>query len=137
MSDATFSDNTTEELCVTLVRMRKKLSGIEKDPGTRSTMLAATTATYVRDLEAEIARRPDLEQIQRRLNTTKEGVLVEPGQIWRDRDKRMYGRLVKILAVEHGIATVQSPSGGTRTKISVARMRPISTGFDLVSYGSA
>lgn len=44
----------------------------------------------------------------------------------------MYGRLLKILAVEYSIATVQSPSGGTRTRISVARMRPISTGFDLV-----
>ena len=132
MSDPTFADNTTEELCTTLVRMRKKLSGIEKDPGTRSTMLAATTAIYVHDLEAEIAHRPDLKQTQRRMNTTKEGVLVEPGQIWRDRDKRMYGRLVKILAVEHGIATVQSPSGGTRTRISVTRMRPISCGFDLV-----
>ena len=132
MSDPTFANNTTEELCTTLVRMRKKLNGIEKDPGTRSTMLAATTAIYVRDLEAEIARRPDLEQTQRRMNTTKEGVLVEPGQIWRDRDKRMYGRLVKILAVEHGIATVQSPSGGTRSRISVTRMRPISCGFDLV-----
>ena len=132
MSDPTFADNTTEEMCTTLVRMRKKLRGIEKDPGTRSTMLAATTASYVRGLEAEIARRPDLEQTQRRMNTTKEGVLVEPGQIWRDRDKRMYGRLVKILAVEHGIATVQSPSGGTRTRISVTRMRPISCGFDLV-----
>lgn len=132
MSDPTFANNTTKELCTTLVRMRKKLNGIEKDPGTRSTMLAATTAIYVRDLEAEIARRPDLEQTQRRMNTTKEGVLVEPGQIWRDRDKRMYGRLVKILAVEHGIATVQSPSGGTRTRISVTRMRPISCGFDLV-----
>ena len=132
MSDPTFADNTTEELCTTLVRMRKKLSGIEKDPGTRSTMLAATTAIYVRDLEAEIARRPDLKQTQRRMNTTKEGVLVEPGQVWRDRDKRMYGRLVKILAVVHGIATVQSPSGGTRTRISVTRMRPISCGFDLV-----
>ena len=137
MSDPTFTDNTTEELCTKLVPMRKKLSNIEKNPGTRSTMLAAATATYVRNLEAEIARRPDLEQTQRRLNTTKEGVLVEPGQIWRDRDKRMSGRLVKILAVEYGIATVQSPSGGTRTRISVARMRPISTGFDLVSYGSA
>lgn len=132
MSDATFADNTTEELCTTLVRMRRKLSGIEKDPGTRRTMLAATTATYVRDLAAEIEQRPDLEQIQRKMSTTKEGVLVEPGQIWRDRDKRTFGRLVKILAVEHGIATVQSPSGGTRTKISVTRMRPISTGFDLV-----
>ena len=132
MSDPTFADNTTEELCETLVTMRKKLRRLEKDPGTRRTLLTATTAVYIRDLTEEIARRPDLEQTQRRMNTTKEGVLVEPGQIWRDRDKRMYGRLVKILAVEHGIATVQSPSGGTRTRISVTRMRPISCGFDLV-----
>ena len=132
MTNPAFADNTTLELCETLVAMRKKLRRLEKDPGTRRTMLAATTATYVRDLAAEIEQRPDLEQIQRRLNTTREGVLVEPGQIWRDRDKRMYGRLLKILAVEYGIATVQSPSGGTWTRISVARMRPISTGFDLV-----
>lgn len=132
MSDATFSDNTTEELCVTLVRMRKKLSGIEKDPGTRSTMLAATTATYVRDLEAEIARRPDLEQTQHTMNTTREGILVQPGQTWRGRDKRMRGRLVTVLSVEYGSARVRTEPGGMERSIAVQRMKPTSTGFDLV-----
>lgn len=132
MTDPTFADNTTLELCETLVTMRKKLRRLEKDPGTRRTMLAATTATYVRDLAAEIEQRPDLEQTQRRLNTTREGVLVEPGQIWRDRDKRMHGRLVTVLSVEYGSARVRTEPGGMERSIAVQRMKPTSTGFDLV-----
>lgn len=132
MTDPTFADNTTLELCETLVTMRKKLRRLEKDPGTRRTMLAATTATYVRDLAAEIEQRPDLEQTQRRLNTTREGVLVEPGQIWRDRDKRMHGRLVTVLSVEYGSARVRTEPGGMERSIAVQRMKPTSTGFDLM-----
>lgn len=132
MTDPTFADNTTLELCETLVTMRKKLRRLEKDPGTRRTMLAATTATYVRDLAAEIEQRPDLEHVQRRLNTTREGVLVEPGQIWRDRDKRMHGRLVTVLSVEYGSARVRTEPGGMERSIAVQRMKPTSTGFDLM-----
>lgn len=131
------SQQPTIELCREVVTLRVKTRRLDKDPQTRSTMLAAATSVRLREVEAELATRDDFAGAQRELNTTREDVLVEPGQIWRDRDKRTFGRLVKILAVEHGIATVQSPSGGTRTKISVTRMRPISTGFDLVSRGSA
>lgn len=132
MTDPAFADNTTTELCETLVTMRKKMRRLEKDPGTRRTMLAATTAAYVRDLAAEIEQRPDLEQVQRTMNTTREGVLVQPGQTWRDRDKRMHGRLVTVLSVEYGSARVRTEPGGMESSISVQRMRPISCGFDLV-----
>lgn len=132
MTDPTFADNTTLELCETLVTMRKKMRRLEKDPGTRRTMLAATTAAYVRDLAAEIEQRPDLEKVQRTMNTTRKGILVQPGQTWRDRDKRMHGRLVTVLSVEHGSARVRTEPGGMETSLAVQRMRPTSTGFDLV-----
>lgn len=132
MTNPAFADNTTLELCETLVTMRKKLRRLEKNPGTRRTMLTATTAAYVRDLTEEIEQRPDLKQVQRTMNTTREGILVQPGQTWRDRDKRTRGRLVTVLSVEYGSARVRTEPGGMESSVAVRRMRPISNGFDLV-----
>ncbi|MBE7157344.1 MAG: hypothetical protein INR62_02705 [Rhodospirillales bacterium] len=50
--------------------------------------------------------------------TTKEGVEVRPGQVWRDLDKRMGDRRCKVLGVE-----VQSyGSGFHRKRVTVAMM---------------
>lgn len=72
------------------------------------------------------------------VNTTKNGILVEPGQIWRDLDKRMNGRTVRVESVEDGKAVVRGKSGpgfnyeGKSTKLSVRRMHKHSTGWELV-----
>jgi hypothetical protein len=67
--------------------------------------------------------------------TTKEGVEVMPGQIWRDLDKRMAGRRVKVLAVyiESGKAEVENQATGGLTTLSVRRMHKGATGWALDS----
>ena len=76
-------------------------------------------------------------------NVTKEGIEVKPGQVWRDLDKRMTYRHVKVLLVSAGRAVVhQCHSDGREfpqriaTKISVRRMHKMSTGWALVSDAS-
>jgi hypothetical protein len=70
---------------------------------------------------------------------TREGVEVRPGQVWRDLDKRMDGRLVQVVEVTNGKAYVVRVSGNGmvnpfgRSRISVARMHRSSTGWELVS----
>lgn len=74
------------------------------------------------------------------VNTTKEGIEVKPGQVWRDLDQRMNGRTVTVLAVADGYASV---TGNTRllkadgthykTRLAVRRMHKTSTGWALVS----
>lgn len=67
---------------------------------------------------------------------TKEGIEVKVGQLWRDMDKRMGGRVVRVYAVDsEGKATVgswKSPSM-PRTRISIKRMHKSSTGWELVT----
>jgi hypothetical protein len=72
-----------------------------------------------------------------KLHVTKEGVEVKVDQVWRDCDKRMNGRCVKVVEVSNGKALVQSYSkiggaGGTKRRISIARMHRHSTGWVLV-----
>ncbi len=66
---------------------------------------------------------------------TKEGVEVKPGQKWRDLDKRMLGRVVTVIEVKDGKATVSSHPHirSMRSTISVRRMHRHSTGFELVA----
>ena len=66
---------------------------------------------------------------------TKEGIEVRVGQIWRDLDKRMANRTVKVLAVDvtTGKAEVEGQLTGQRTKLSVRRMHKSATGWALVS----
>lgn len=64
---------------------------------------------------------------------TKEGVEVKVGQIWRDLDKRMNGRQVKVLAVAFGKVEVENQATGSRTKLSIRRMHKGATGWALVT----
>ncbi|MFW4982387.1 hypothetical protein ACOAOB_25230 [Pseudomonas aeruginosa] len=69
-------------------------------------------------------------------NITKEGIEVKPGQVWKDLDKRGYGRQCKVMAVEGGKAKMQHfarGQHGTKTTVSVRRMHKHSTGWELVS----
>lgn len=67
------------------------------------------------------------------LNVTKAGILVKPGQIWQDCDKRAVISSVKVLEVNAGKARIErGGAGGRQTTISVKRMHSSSTGFVLV-----
>lgn len=62
-------------------------------------------------------------------STTKEGIEVKVGQVWRDLDKRMNGRTRTVVAVENGKAQMGGP---TITNVSIKRMHKGSTGWELV-----
>ncbi|MDH0687080.1 DUF6354 family protein [Stutzerimonas stutzeri] len=69
-------------------------------------------------------------------NITKEGVEVKPGQVWKDLDKRSYGRQCKVITVEDGKAKMQHYARGqlgSKTTVSIRRMYKHSTGWELVS----
>ena len=68
------------------------------------------------------------------MNITKEGIEVKVGQVWKDLDPRMNGRLRRVVAIEHGKAVTEPAfmDGGHRTRISVRRMHKGSTGWQLV-----
>ena len=65
------------------------------------------------------------------MNTTKEGIEVVPGQVWRDLDPRMNHRTVTVLRVQSGKAYVRS-SAGRESRLSIQRMHRHATGFALV-----
>lgn len=66
-------------------------------------------------------------------NTTRDGIVVRPGQVWEDCDKRQSGRRVIVRFVAGGKAVVEPVAGlRRRSVLSVARMHPTSTGFKLV-----
>lgn len=86
-----------------------------------------------------MARKTKAEKMQEALeaeaalNTNREGILVRPGQMWKDMNPRSNGRMISVSSVEAGIATVFD---GNRTPtLSVARMYPHSRGYAIV--GSA
>lgn len=67
------------------------------------------------------------------LNTNREGILVRPGQMWKDMNPRSNGRMISVSSVAAGIATVFDDN---RTPtLSVARMYPHSRGYAII--GSA
>lgn len=66
------------------------------------------------------------------LNTTRDGIEVKPGQKWRDRDKRMRGRVIVITRVQGGFAYFAKGYGHAEGRIGIARMHNKSTGFELV-----
>lgn len=67
------------------------------------------------------------------LNTNRDGILIRPGQMWRDKNPRSEGRMISVSSVQAGVATVYD---GNRTPtLAVARMYPHSRGYELV--GSA
>lgn len=72
-------------------------------------------------------------------NFTKEGIEVRPGQIWRDLDKRMPGRKVKVWRVVDGHAAcfvLVNGQSGKITTLAVRRMHKHSTGWELVQDGA-
>lgn len=70
-------------------------------------------------------------------NVTKEGIEVTPGQRWMNLDKRMGGRVVKVLSVEDGKARVSSWGiEKYATRLSIRRMHKHSTGWALVTEAS-
>lgn len=71
--------------------------------------------------------------------TTKDGITVEPGQIWRDLDKRMTNRHCKVSSVRDGKAIMILCTENGRiinamreVIISIGRMHKSSTGWALV-----
>lgn len=67
---------------------------------------------------------------------TKDGVEVKQGQIWRDLDKRGYGRQCKVIAVADGKAEMQFYAKGqlgSKTKVSIRLMHKHSRGWELVN----
>lgn len=66
------------------------------------------------------------------VNMTRDGVLVAPGQVWRDLDKRVL-RTVTVERVSDGTAFVVSSINGARTRIAIRRMHKYGQGFELVS----
>jgi hypothetical protein len=69
--------------------------------------------------------------------TTKEGVRVEVGQVWRDLDKRMHGRTRRVEAIVDAVLgkvrlVAVTGRGRFPTVVSVRRMHKSSTGWALV-----
>ena len=75
-----------------------------------------------------------------RLNVTKAGIEVKPGQVWRDMDERNAlgtKRFGTVVSVHDGYATLQVAGAARTTRIAVRRMLPTSTGWELVSEAPA
>lgn len=78
-------------------------------------------------------------------NTTKEGIEVKAGQVWRDLDVRSGNgeRTVTVTAVGNGYAFVTTngatkPNGKPYTsRLSIRRMHKTTTGWALLSEGGA
>lgn len=64
------------------------------------------------------------------LNTNREGILVRPGQIWRDLNPRSEGRQISVSSVSAGIATVFD--GKRSPTVAVTRLYPHSRGYTIV-----
>jgi len=68
-------------------------------------------------------------------NVTKEGIEVKPGQVWRDLDKRMNARTVKVWRIADGYAAcfvLVNGQSGKITTLAIRRMHKSSTGWELV-----
>lgn len=76
--------------------------------------------------------KAEKEAAETALNTNRDQILIRPGQIWKDLNPRSNGRMINVLEVNKGVATVVC---GKRTSpVSVARMYPHSRGYEL--FGS-
>jgi len=74
------------------------------------------------------------------VNTTREGIEVKPGQVWRDLDKRMVNRTVRVHAIEDGYAmafVLVNGQAGKPTRLAIRRMHKATTGWALVEGGAA
>ena len=66
------------------------------------------------------------------MTTTKDGVEVKVGQVWKNLDVRTVNDTVTIKEVGPGFAKVER-KGGKSTMLSIRRMHKHSTGWELVS----
>lgn len=102
------------------------------------TELGAFLKKYELAFEAvpvDAAAQAEDAQLQQKLNTTRDGVLVAPGQIWEDLDSRQKKRRVVVVSVQSGRARVRAHYGTRLSTLSVSRMHKHSTGFRLVAPG--
>ncbi|MEW1548398.1 hypothetical protein [Streptomyces tsukubensis] len=74
-------------------------------------------------------------QARREKNTTCEGILVRPGQIWENLDTRLNNRHVVVESVADGEAQVRDHYSTARSTLSVSRMHTHPTGLRLVPPG--
>ncbi|MEU9267232.1 hypothetical protein AB0E04_17530 [Streptomyces sp. NPDC048251] len=84
---------------------------------------------------ADTSAQDDDTQAQQEKNTTREGILVCPRQIWEDLDTRQSKRRVVVESVADGEAQVRDHYGTKHSALSVSRMHKHSTGFRLVEPG--
>lgn len=66
--------------------------------------------------------------------TTRDGIVVRVGQSWRNCDKRMYGQIKEVVAVDvrNGKAQLAGPCGIFKSWNSIRRMHRHATGWELV-----
>ena len=64
------------------------------------------------------------------LNTNRDGILIRPGQMWRDLNPRAGGRMISISAVQSGKAATYD--GNRSGELAVTRMYPHSRGYEIV-----
>ncbi|MFE0135220.1 hypothetical protein ACFWY6_27155 [Streptomyces sp. NPDC059037] len=83
----------------------------------------------------DTSAQDDDAQVQQEENTTREGILVRPGQIWEDLDSRQKKRRVVVVSVQSGRARIRAHYGTRLSALSVSRMHKHSTGFRLVAPG--
>jgi len=78
------------------------------------------------------------EQIMENANITKDGIVVEVGQVWRDLDHRMAGRCCKVMSLYDGHAKMRRcTDAGVElvtkdTRVAVRRMHKGATGWELI-----
>lgn len=57
---------------------------------------------------------------------------VKVGQVWKDNDKRVSGRFIKITAVTDNTVTAVNIRTGKESKISLKRLKPTAQGYTLI-----
>lgn len=60
---------------------------------------------------------------------TQDGILVEPGQVWKDCDPRQPDRLVKVEKVQDGYAFCRTIGTGRLVRIAISRMYKHTSGY--------
>ena len=65
-------------------------------------------------------------------HTTRDGIEVKPGQLWKDCDKRMRGRSGFVQSVSGGKAVIGIGATGRTTRIAIRRMYRHSSGWVMV-----
>ncbi|WP_329142830.1 hypothetical protein OIU91_04215 [Streptomyces sp. NBC_01456] len=119
-------------------RVLTRIISVDPPEQFRRSVLGAFLKKYELAFEAvpvDAAAQAEDAQLQQKLNTTRDGVLVAPGQIWEDLDSRQKKRRVVVVSVQSGRARVRAHYGTRLSTLSVSRMHKHSTGFRLVAPG--